>query len=376
MNDEGADLARTHVRKLASPEGGVQLGICGREISGVVSACSLCSTLLCVTLGLALGVRMAPSSLTAPPPANTAAACAPGARTVTKAACRTVRLKYVMAEDVAQIIFKGLGKDVNIDVETDARTNAVVLAGEPDTVDKVMTQVKNLDVRVPNVMIDASIFEVDPAHALKLGFTKLGDKSIHVAAPHRPPADVAARNDLPVTRILPEGHLHASVRALESRGLARTLSCVRFVSIRGTQALLMLGDKIMFSLGPSRIGDKITFYPAPLMIGGEITFSPGPSIAAEELGTGTIVDITPRVGKDHFITMAINVEELASLFVVGGDVPRAVRSNARTETRIEDGGEVLVRLPNHVAPGCRTGRKKARSADSGLAVLIRAWVVP
>ena len=40
---------------------------------------------------------------------------------------RAIQLRYAKAEDVAATIAKGLGKDVNVTVEKDARTNKLVL---------------------------------------------------------------------------------------------------------------------------------------------------------------------------------------------------------------------------------------------------------
>src|SRR5579862_6641327 len=49
---------------------------------------------------------------------------------------KTVRLSFAKAEDVSQILQKGLGKEANVGVERDPRTNSLILRGTSDVLQK------------------------------------------------------------------------------------------------------------------------------------------------------------------------------------------------------------------------------------------------
>jgi len=108
---------------------------------------------------------------------------------------------------------------------------------------------------------------------------------------------------------------NASLQVLESRGLTRTLAAPRLLAINGAQAQLRIGDKIVFSGGPSQ--------------------------PPEERDTGLVMDVTPRINKDNFITMLINVEQSSATFE-RGDFPTIKRTNTKTEVQVRDGEEILV----------------------------------
>lgn len=253
---------------------------------------------------------------------------------------RTVQLKYAKAEDVAGILAKGLGKDVNIGVERDPRTNRLLLKGTEDVLTKVMDLVKDLDLPVPQVLLDSKIVDVQSTYTRNLGFdwsfgvgatapTKVGTPASGTVAAiteflrinpnadafNQPAAAQGAsffkfgdffRQNLFFT---------ASLDVLESKGLTRTLAAPRLLAIQGSQAQLNIGDKIVFSGGPSQ--------------------------PPEERDTGLIMEITPRVNSDNFITMAIRVEQSSATFE-RPDFPTINRTATKTEVQVRDGEEVLV----------------------------------
>lgn len=58
---------------------------------------------------------------------------------------RTLQLRYTRAEDVARILARGLGKDVNVGVEKDARTNKLLFKGTEEVLSRVEELVRQLD---------------------------------------------------------------------------------------------------------------------------------------------------------------------------------------------------------------------------------------
>ncbi|MBI4863690.1 MAG: hypothetical protein HY815_26035 [Candidatus Riflebacteria bacterium] len=255
---------------------------------------------------------------------------------------RAKRLRYAKAEDVAQIVSKGLGKEVNIGVEKDPRTNSLVLRGTEEVLNKVEDLIKELDLPVPQVMIDAKVVTVQTTFTRNLGFLwnfgvgkaadgivtdkTAGSGSIYAITEYQRTRNNSSFYDSPTnargSNIFSFGDfyrsnffLNSAFAALETSGITRTLSSPRLLAINGAQAQLRIGDKIVFSGGPSQ--------------------------PPEERDTGTVMDITPRINKDNFITMDINVEQSTARFD-RGDFPTITRTNAKTTVQVKDGEEVLV----------------------------------
>lgn len=252
---------------------------------------------------------------------------------------RTIQLKYAKAEDVAGILQKGLGKDVNVGVERDARTNRLLLKGTEDVLSKVEGLIRDLDLPVPQVLIDSKIVDVQSTYTRSLGFDwgfGVGQEANTKVVPGNGP--IAAITEF--QRNQPNGAFYDSPNAakgssffkfgdffrqnlffnsvlqiLESKGLTRTLAAPRLLAIQGSQAQLNIGNKIVFTGGPS----------AP----------------PEERDTGLIMEITPRVNADNFITMAIRVENSTATFE-RPDFPTINRTTTKTEVQVRDGEEVLV----------------------------------
>lgn len=256
---------------------------------------------------------------------------------------RAVQLRYAKAEDVAATIQKGLGKDVNVTVEKDARTNKLVLRGTEETLTRVNDLIKQLDLPVPQVLIDAKVVTVQTTFTRNLGFIwnfgtggkadgnvtekTAGSGSIFAITEFQRTLNNGTFYNNPESPAKGSSlftfgdffrqnfFLNSAFAALESSGITRTLSSPRLLAINGAQAQLRIGDKIVFTGGPSQ--------------------------PPEERDTGTVMDITPRINSDNFITMDINVEQSSARFD-RGDFPTITRTNAKTTVQVKDGEEVLV----------------------------------
>lgn len=252
---------------------------------------------------------------------------------------RTIQLKYAKAEDVAGILAKGLGKDVNVSVERDQRTNRLLLKGTEDVLAKVQDLIRDLDLPVPQVLLDSKIVDVQSSYARNLGFDwgfGVGTEAPTKVTPGS--GTVAAITEF--QRVQPNAEFYnspgtakgaaffkfgdffrqnlffnSSLEILENRGLVRTLAAPRLLAIQGSPAKLNIGDKIVFSGGPSQ--------------------------PPEERDTGLELDITPRVNSDNFVTMTISVVQSSARFD-RPDFPTINRTATKTEVQVRDGEEVLV----------------------------------
>lgn len=260
-----------------------------------------------------------------------------------KANSETVGLRYAKAEEMAGILTKGLGKSAKVTVEVDARTNSLVINGTKDVIEKVLELIKKLDRPVPQVIIDSKVVQVQTNYAKDLGFTwDFGTSATGAGRADGVNAQgLGTGNLFAITEFqrknfnsnLYEGgaqgakffsfgdfyrgnlFFDAAFKALETSSISRTLASPRVLAINGAKAELRIGDKVIFSGGPSQ--------------------------PPEERDTGTNLDITPRINTDGFITMEIEVTQSSvSGFTAGFPTINQIRS--KTTVQVRDGEEVLV----------------------------------
>jgi len=257
---------------------------------------------------------------------------------------RTFRIRYAKAEDVASILRNDRGSELNLNVQVDARTNSVLVMGPASAVDAVSPLINDLDQAAPQVMIDATIFRVDPKQARKLGFLDSADNSPNKVAVNGPPSAAGGSRRVPEIR--------AALEDLEAKGLAQTLASPRLIAINGSQAQLRIGDKIVFSSGPS--------------------------MPPEERDVGLCMDITALIGKDNFVTMRVNVEQ-TWLSNAHHSFPTVKRLHFSTEARVADGGEMVAYATASTEESMNEEHskknKKASSRDDRFVILVRPRIV-
>ncbi|MBI4864008.1 MAG: hypothetical protein HY815_27685 [Candidatus Riflebacteria bacterium] len=256
---------------------------------------------------------------------------------------RTIRLRYAKAEEVAQVLGKALGKDsgVQFSVDTHKPTNAVIMRGTEEILSKVKTLIDDLDLPVAQVLLDAKVVTVNTNSSRDLGFTwNFGVGKVADGNPGKAPGQGGVVALTEYQRSMPNAQFYdspsspkgsdffkfgdffrqnfffnASLNILENKGLVRTLAAPRLLAINGQKAELRIGDKVVFSGGPSQ--------------------------PPEERDTGLVMDVTPRVNKDNFISMEINVEQSAAKFD-RPDYPTINRTATKTQVQVRDGEELLV----------------------------------
>lgn len=249
----------------------------------------------------------------------------------------TYTLRFAKAQDMATILSKALGKSANVNVETDERTNSVVVNGTEDVLAKVRALILNLDRPVPQVLIDAKIVNVTSSVVKDLGFQwDWNAGSSDGAVENNGQGTIWTIGEYERRNLNADGYANAPVgvtpmkfgdfyrgtyffdsvfRALETNELTRTLASPRLLAVNGAKAQLRIGDKIIFSGGPSQ--------------------------PPEERDTGIVMDITPRINSDNFITMDISLSESNARFR-DSDYPTISQTNAKTTVQVRDGEEVLI----------------------------------
>ncbi|MCK5685645.1 hypothetical protein KAJ27_16045 [bacterium] len=249
------------------------------------------------------------------------------------------RLQFATADDVSGII-KGVfkGADSKVDVSVDKRNNAIVVSGTQDTIDQVAKLIKNIDVPVHQVMIEAKIVEVQSETLRNIGFswswgidgtsgTSTGSGQVlamnETLAPV-PNADAYQNFGTSKTDVFKVGDFFRAplffstlFNALAKTSDAKVLSNPKISSLNGQKANINIGEKVIY--------------------GG------GADTPPQEKDVGVKLDVTPQINDDGYITVKISPE--VSIVRGRDDVtnyPIIVQRKCETQVRVKDGEEILI----------------------------------
>jgi type IV pilus assembly protein PilQ len=215
---------------------------------------------------------------------------------------KVVSIDYANAEEVRQsasAVLSSRGK-----VETDQRTNSLVISDTPSIVSRVTTLARELDTRTPQVHINALMVDLDSRRTRELG-VKWGvldarPPEVNVAGDvvvDRPITDSAGT--LRVGTVQSWGEVQLQLQALARRNLANIVSNPSITTTDNREASILVGQKIPL-ITQDVAGNAVT--------------------QLETIGIRLVV--TPHINSDRQITLDVHpeVSDLSSQATVQGGV--------------------------------------------------------
>jgi len=222
-----------------------------------------------------------------------------------------IRINYAVIGEMVKNL-NGL-KSPRGNITADTRTNTLILTDISEKVDEMISVIKTLDVKTPQVMIESKIVELSRNYAQELGivwgayteridssqpnqFPSLvrtgGDRDVRFQSQ----ADIAADGldpgfivDLGIPSGKPAGQfgvllatlgldhaLDIQLEALEAQGKSRTIANPKVTTLDNTEATIQSGQRIPYQTSTSNEGTKIEFIDANLEL--KVT----PHITADE----------------------------------------------------------------------------------------------
>ncbi|MCH7499531.1 MAG: type IV pilus secretin PilQ [Nitrospinae bacterium] len=262
-----------------------------------------------------------------------------------------IRINYA---DIAEMIknLQGL-KSPRGSIIADVRTNTLILTDIPDKVEEMISVIKTLDVRTPQVMIEAKIVEITRNYAQEIGirwgaFTERVDFSQTDGFPAiittggtfntRNQIDVFGNKlidpivDLGVAGI-PTGQfgillttfntdhvLDIQLEALESQGKSRTIANPKITTLDNKEAKIQSGQRIPVQTSSANEGTKVQFVDANLEL-----------------------RVTPHITADENIYMKILATQNSADFgnTVNG-IPTILTKEASTEVLVANGATTVL----------------------------------
>lgn len=244
---------------------------------------------------------------------------------------RLVTLNYAKAEDLlntVQAVMSTRGK-----AQVDPRSNTLILADTPSSLAKILPMIQQLDTQTPQVMIEAKFVETtrNPKKDLGINWTDtLLNHGLSATANNVDPNTGDVVPGFSLVKNLAGGPWTPAT-ALLNAGQARVV--FSFIN-RDSETELLANPRIVTTdNGKARISIA-TQFPIPNFTFSEQTASL--QIAGFEYkDIGIILNVTPRINKDDFITLEVQPEassssENATLQSGGGSAVEIPIINTRT----------------------------------------------
>ena len=265
-----------------------------------------------------------------------------------------IRINYAIIADMVKNL-KGL-KSQRGSITADTRTNTLILTDIPEKVDEMISVIKTLDVKTPQVLIESKIIEVTRNFTQELGvqwgvFTERVDFSQPDQFPSlirtggdratrfQSNADIAANGldpgfvvDLGIPSA-PAGQfgvllatlgldhgLDIQLEALEAQGKSRTIATPKITTLDNIEAKIQSGSRFPVITSSANEGDKVEFVDANLEL-----------------------KVTPHITADENIYMKISATQNTADFaraVLGS--PSINTNEAFTEVLVSNGATTVL----------------------------------
>ncbi|MBI4425870.1 MAG: hypothetical protein HY554_19225, partial [Elusimicrobia bacterium] len=234
-------------------------------------------------------------------------------------------------------------------VALDPRTNTVIVTDIPETFPQVEQIIAELDKKVPQVMIESQIVEINSSRSQELGFTWGDDKgelvsfkggNRNTAFPFNLGENVGklqffgyngawqtdgSGGNLSFTK------LAVVLKAIVTRGEGRFLGKPKILTLNNKKARIEITKKEAIEIL------------APVAVAGGIAGGLGqPTVTRED--TGVLLEVTPQVNKDGYITLLVepSVTDAIPSTIAPTTVKDTVKRKASSLLRLKNGQTVVM----------------------------------
>ncbi len=287
-----------------------------------------------------------------------------------------VKTNYLRAEDAIKLLSPAFGKYV----QADATTSTVVITAPQVLINRIESDLELIDRPPRHVMLDARIVVMTKTDLLNLGVEwgwpqieagAFSNSTLH-SGPGKWPwgIQMGYTTDKTFTNAL-----QLNLNLLEQNGTANIISSPQVLAQDGRKAEIKVTTEEYYSLLPA-VSQNISFYYTPQL---------------QKIEYGTILGITPHIGKNGDITLDLAIEVSDILLRTTDNYPVVSRRIVSNTMRIQDGGTVSVAglkksekyttdnstpgLSNLPIVGGLFNNKNKQGSDEEIAVFVTAHLV-
>jgi hypothetical protein len=221
-------------------------------------------------------------------------------------------LNYARAQEAAEILKNKISEIGEIEIIE--KTNSLVITDTPIKLKEIEKMIVKIDVKKPQVMIEAKVVEVQTREADGLGIdwsTTLKEEDRTIEVSNLPGA--TGNTTLRIGTIMDKITFNATLKYMEDRDKLKVLSSPRISTMDGVTASMMVGSMIPYSR-LDRAGNTVT----------------------EFINVGISLSVTPTITPNGYIIMNITPN------ISSAQGNTILTTNATTTVRVKDGETAVI----------------------------------
>ncbi|MCD6311196.1 MAG: secretin and TonB N-terminal domain-containing protein [Elusimicrobia bacterium] len=254
---------------------------------------------------------------------------------------RVLPLRYTRAEDIKTQLTSIKVEGISATIGDDPLTNSIVLTTTPEGIAKYQELISIFDVKPRQVLIEATIMEVDYYDGLDMGiawrsdgfnvYNKGAGNLVKGSVQNSPAAGTggggvptlnttSAGLSLAVGGLINSNQFSALIEALQQKRKAKTLAKPKVVTMNNEKATILSGDQVPYT--------QTTVTTA------------GSTQSTMFTNVGIQLDVTPTIHSDEYVTL--EVKPTVSSYIMSTAGPIITTRETQTKVMIKSGETVVI----------------------------------
>lgn len=191
---------------------------------------------------------------------------------------------------------KDQSSEAEVSIESNEALNALIVTAPPSILNTIKGVIGKMDIRRPQVLVEALIVEVNEDLGHELGIEWLSDSNSNVRGSFSAFPTLTSRPNLPPDVTFNSGFNLGYFRGGELRGLINALATESQANILSTPTIMALDNEEARIL----VGQNV-----PFITGSEARNNDDPFQTIERQDVGITLKVKPRVNRDNAVTLDI-----------------------------------------------------------------------
>ena len=214
-------------------------------------------------------------------------------------------------------------------ITADEVNNSLIIVATPETYSRVESALAQLDTAPLQVLIEATIAEVDITDTFQYGVqTSIQNGALSVLSSTVAPNNIAA-NTGGLSVVITKSNISAALNLLSTLTKTKVISSPQLLVVNNKAASIQVGDQVPIATA-SAISTQSSGAPIVNTI--------------QMLDTGIILHVTPRVNSNGQVLMELNQEVSATVPTVSSNIdsPTIQQRRLTTTVQIDDGQTIII----------------------------------
>jgi type II secretory pathway component GspD/PulD (secretin) len=249
-----------------------------------------------------------------------------------ESATKVFNLQYANAKDVEvnlmpRLDTKGVGS-----VKADEKYNRLIVTAPLGKMDEIEKIIRQLDVKIKQVLIEAKIVRVKltPAYEFGIDWERLLNREAATVESHFAFDSTLTRFGKIVVGKLGASNIDATLKLLKTVGETKLISSPRISALNNEEAKIFVGTKEFYTQTTTTVS----------------TGTPTTAVAVTFIDVGVQLKVIPVINDNGFILMKILPEisrvDRTVTIATGDKIPVVDTTNAETRVMVKDGNTIII----------------------------------